>query len=229
MDQGYSSAREEYKYYIPLRFYPRLMEDLGMFKKMDDNAKVAGDGYHVTSIYFESIELKAYFDKIEGQANREKLRLRHYSTDRKGPLNVELKCKRGNKCIKKKVKVNQDEWDKILRGNYVGIELFRGINHMHPFVRVDYKRKAFFAKNDRNIRITVDYNVRCARFIKGLLRKSYIPAIPPGAIILEIKTPNYFPFWLTAIIKKYSLKKGAISKYTLAVQSLAVNSALSVK
>jgi SPX domain protein involved in polyphosphate accumulation len=221
--------REEYKYYIPRSVYSHLMNDLGMFTKMDDNVKAKDGKYHVTSIYFDSIGLKSYFDKIEGQSKREKLRLRHYPSDIKGPLNVELKCKRGNKCIKKKVRVNRDEWQKILQGKYVGIDLFKGINHIHPFIRIDYKRKALFAKNDRKIRITVDYNVKCRRFIKGTSSKSYISALKPGAIILEIKTPNYFPFWLTAIIKKYSLNRSAISKYTLAVQSVATNSCLCVK
>lgn len=103
------------------------------------------------------------------------------------------------------------------------------VNNLQPFIRIDYTRKAFLATNDQDVRITFDYNVKCCRFNGNLKTEPHIPVLPPDLGVLEIKTPNYFPFWLSFIIKKYSLKRTAISKYALGVQNLALNSSLIVE
>ena len=85
-----------------------------------------------------------------------------------------------------------------------------------------------FSKTDRNVRITLDRNIRCQRLVGKDHFNSSIHVGSPANVILEIKSPGYFPYWLAHIIKKYSLRRQAISKYALAVQDLAVNSSLSV-
>ncbi|MDD5043622.1 MAG: polyphosphate polymerase domain-containing protein [Patescibacteria group bacterium] len=232
--------REEYKYYVPLSAYPFLLQDLKKFVLRDKNAPKSGV-YQVASIYFENMALRSYFDKIEGQARKIKLRLRFYPLDAESQLNIEFKYKILDQCLKVKTRVDPALLPKILADKplppaqikndpvlWKFLE-FKKINNFWPFIRIDYKREAFFAQNDRDIRITFDYDVRCCRSGSQELCKPFIPALPPGTKILEIKTPGRFPFWLAYLIKKYSLRKTSISKYSLAVQNMALNSSLSVK
>lgn len=236
-----SPIREEYKYHVPITVYPHLVEDLKKFTKMDSYADNAGGFYQVASIYFENMEMKSYCDKIDGLAKRTKLRLRYYPLNLNSEFSVEFKYKILDRCLKRKANINHDLWIKILYDDFTDLQQFENepilldflkfkkAYHFWPFIKIDYKRKALSGKNDKNTRITFDYDVKCSRFLKDASCEPYIPALPSGTIILEIKTPNYFPFWLTSIIKKYSLKKSAISKYALSVQNLAINSSLSIK
>ena len=99
----------------------------------------------------------------------------------------------------------------------------------HFFVIINYKRMALFAKTDQAVRITIDSDVFCDRFQGDIDITPNISVLPMHKNILEIKTPGYFPDWLRYIIKKYGLKREAISKYALSVQSLAVNSSMAIK
>lgn len=239
MKQKNILAREEYKYYVPITIYPHLAEDLKKFTVKDGFAKSKEGFYKVSSIYFENMKMRSYFDKIDGQAKRIKLRSRYYPESRTGTHNMEFKYKIYDKSIKRKTSINQETLEQILSNKLSELNTnepflsdlvkFIKTNHFLPFIRIDYKRRALYGKNDKNIRITFDTEVKGSRYIKNCTSEPYIPALPGGSMILEIKTPNYFPFWLTTIIKKYSLKKSAISKYTLATQNLAINSSLYVK
>ena len=99
----------------------------------------------------------------------------------------------------------------------------------HLFIIVNYRRIALFSKIDQAVRITIDSDVFCDRFQGNIDVTPNISVFPMHKNILEIKTPGYFPDWLRYIIKKYGLKREAISKYALSVQSLAVNSSMAIK
>jgi SPX domain protein involved in polyphosphate accumulation len=232
------SPRNEYKYFVPITKYAHLLKDIKLFAVADDNATNKDGFYTVSSIYFENLQLRSYFDKLDGLARRYKLRLRFYSMENKDEINFELKCKIFNKCIKKKTKFKSQLLPMILEENcleeikdpilldFINVKKANGL---FPFIRIDYKRKPFFDKNDSNTRITFDYDVNCCRYEEDIDKLPWIPVVPHGNIILEIKTRECFPFWLPYLVKKYSLKKIPISKYLLAVQNVSLNSSLSIK
>ena len=236
-------ARIEYKYYLPLPIKSFFLVDLKKFTKADQYAIGKELSYKVVSIYFDNLDIKSYHDKLSGAAQRVKLRLRYYPTtsDSLSQVNIEVKYKILDNVVKKKTRISYQLFLNILQSNFSKFDfddsdpvissilrLIR-VNKFYPFVRIDYLRSAFYATNDQYVRITIDSNVVCNRFSGDMHLKPHIPVLPAGMEILEIKSPNYFPFWLSYIIKKYSLSRTAVSKYMLSVQNLAVNNTLFIK
>ena len=69
----------------------------------------------------------------------------------------------------------------------------------------------------KKLEFTFDRDIKCSRFRNNLNIKPHIPISSNGNVIMEIKTPSYYPYWLSKIVKKYSLKRIAFSKYSEAV------------
>jgi hypothetical protein len=77
------------------------------------------------------------------------------------------------------------------------------------------------------VRLTVDSEVRCGRFNGDLAASpTTLPVFPPLTTLLEVKTPGYFPFWLTGLVRRLDLTRCAISKYAASLQAVARNSSL---
>ena len=210
------------------------------FVELDKHVTKQNRFYPVYSLYFEDFGLSSYHDKLAGQINRLKMRLRFYDLDTSsGLIKTELKYKFSDLYLKRQSALDHNLFQKLINKKIFPLDTIKNpetkrflmiakYNNFRPFIRIDYERQALYAKNDKNVRITFDKNVKCSRVTTGNLKPFNIRVLPLGTIILEIKTPNYFPYWLTYIIKKYNLKRVAISKYTLAVQNLATNSSLCI-
>ena len=235
-------GRTEYKYYLPFHRRAHFLADLRKFTTPDQHATGRNLSYEVVSIYFDNLELKSYHEKLSGDPRKVKLRVRFYPPlDNTGSVNIELKYKMLDNTIKKRTKIAYESFLDTLQSDFAKLDfdgqdpvisslacLIRA-DTFYPFIRVDYRRSAFYARNDHNVRITIDSEVLCNRWLGGMNIMPHIPVLPAGVEVLEIKSPNYFPFWLTYIIQKYALSRAAISKYALSVQNLAVNSSLFVK
>lgn len=241
MNQTNPLARHEYKYYVPVSVYQHLIKDLNNFTTPDEYM-LGRKFYNVYSVYFDNFNLKSYCDKIDGQTNRFKIRLRFYEPDVKsGQINAEIKYKLADNSFREKIIIKHEVFKKLISGESLSVDdiitnpklkTFVAIQksaNFWPFIRINYERQALFSKVDRNIRLTFDREVSCCRVRGGNLNGSPIRVLPRGKMILEVKFPDYLPYWLVYILKKYSLSRSAISKYALAVQNLAVNSSLSVK
>ena len=66
--------RHEYKFVIPYEEMLALREKLNKLLDIDRNY----DGYMIRSLYFDSINDSDYYDKLNGEMNRKKIRLRIY-------------------------------------------------------------------------------------------------------------------------------------------------------
>jgi len=232
-------TRIEYKYFVPVQLKSQVLLDIQKFTALDPYSNNPLESYRVVSLYFEGRELKSYFDKIEGHAKKFKVRLRYYpdfgDTEK---ANLEIKYKLFDKCYKEKIAINVSYLLGLETNSFAGLgegqldptlENFLDLKKRHnlvPFIRVDYRRKALFSFSDKNLRITYDSEINCIRFKGQDSWNANIPVIPRELGVLEIKSPGYFPWWLSRIIKKYSLSRSAISKYGYGVQSLAMNSTL---
>lgn len=234
--------RSEFKYFIPLSIRPFLLDDLSKFTTYDDFSAKKNGSYDVASIYFENWAMQAYHEKIGGQQNRVKLRFRFYPPFNEGDLiNMELKIKDGMAGCKKRMKVCLKNFQEVCKFGIselitqaTEIEggqpfLLKRMASYRPFIRIDYRRTALVSYSDPNIRITLDQDIFCGRNNGDLENQPNIRFLPAETSILEIKSPFYFPFWLTTLIKKYSLSRSAISKYAFSTQKLAFNSTFSAR
>ena len=232
-----SEARIEYKYYLPTYLEHEFLAELKLFTRLDHYANRDRGGYDVASIYYDTMELCSYHEKIEGMAKRLKLRLRFYLPEVLNQFfNVELKHRVFDRIVKMKTIISGKEMEVLLKEDSPMVDpqhvnptiayLSRRViqEYYQPFVRIDYFRKPFYDIHDPDLRITIDSQIYCARFYGNLFLKPDIPVVNEGLHVLEIKSPNYCPFWLKTLIEKYKLDRISISKYLLSVQNLAVNS-----
>ncbi|MEU3120556.1 VTC domain-containing protein, partial [Streptomyces albidoflavus] len=85
--------RFELKYLVPVEQAAQIRDELA--ERMERDAHSPVGGYGVWSLYYDTPQLRFYWEKIEGLKFRRKLRIRHYGdldgvTDA-SPVCVEIK------------------------------------------------------------------------------------------------------------------------------------------
>ena len=175
--------------------------------------------YHqrsVRNIYFDTIDLLHYFDNVEGNSSRNKIRVRWYG-DLFGKIKeskLELKCKHGLLGHKIHydlkhflINKNKELSDQVFNLNELIKNNKKNNNnffHYFPIISNSYKRK-YFLSSDSNFRITLDWDQSFYKVSNGMLCNKMIDI---NNIILEIKynyenqkkidsISQFFPFRLS--------------------------------
>ncbi|HKJ26592.1 MAG TPA: polyphosphate polymerase domain-containing protein [Anaerolineales bacterium] len=227
----FTSRRFESKYKISRFQYHQVKNALMPYVQSDPFTKAApGHKYLVRSLYFDTPEYQAYYEKINGDCNRVKFRIRTYSDsiENNPRIRVELKVRKG--VIMEKygtfVTLSQyqefmEEWHWALENNPVLDEAERNVHlkHLQPKVLVEYFREGYQSRFMDDLRITFDDKVRSA-FSKTLFpqEKIYFRSHHPQTIILEIKHYKKQPYWLRNIVQQHGLKIVANSKYVQGIE-----------
>lgn len=229
------AGRFELKYYVDTRVQTAIGPV--MRARMLRGEFVEEDGtYHVLSQYYDAPGLRFYFDKLDGLESRVKVRLRTYGLcfGPHAPWFLELKRKQNAAISKVRIEVEPGTidpcdprtWDAI-RDPRIGAYLAaRDLMQLEPTAQVWYQREALASADDR-LRITWDTTIR-ALFPGEVMdrRMLYDPeraAIPDRLAIVEIKSAQTFPHWLTELIQRASLVPESISKYVHAINALGLS------
>jgi hypothetical protein len=233
--------RLEYKFRIPLNKLDELRDAVRPFVYIDEYAaKESNKQYTVKSIYYDSMRLDDYRDKLAGLKIRKKLRIRGYNDCNSDSVAfLEIKRKYENHISKNRAPVlysnlnlllDSADYEKYLlkKKNFLDAKndaskffyILKSKNYS-PVVLVSYDREAFYSKHDSTLRITFDKNLRSKPLaqISELYDDSLLKLAMPGSFILEIKFYNGFPVWLQKIIRRFELGRRAISKYTICVDN----------
>jgi SPX domain protein involved in polyphosphate accumulation len=194
--------------------------------------------YPVHSLYLDSPDLKTYWDTINGNKNRYKLRLRYYSTNPGAPIFFEIK-RRMNSCImKQRGGVKQEFVPTLLRGQFpemehlltqapkpfVAIQRFTELMtriHAAPKVHIAYLREAYVSENDE-VRVTMD------REICGEPHSSLAPTTKlenprrsfANTVVLELKFTNRFPDWFKEMVRVFHIMQCGAAKYVESIQAI---------
>ncbi len=99
--------RHELKFVLPTSFMPRLRDAFAPHVALDFFCRSrSGQNYTVRSIYFDSLELDFFFEKMDGFDVRKKLRVRTYDApgDHENAF-IEIKRKHGRYGFKDRLKV----------------------------------------------------------------------------------------------------------------------------
>jgi SPX domain protein involved in polyphosphate accumulation len=88
-----------------------------------------------------------------------------------------------------------------------------------PVVQVRYVREAYEGLLDNNIRITFDRELsyKVSERAEVSLNGEHWHHYPMTGVILEIKFTEFYPPWLSSIVKCLELHQQSISKYTRSV------------
>ena len=218
--------RHELKFFINQGQYQLLSRALDRVLDRDPNGDENNE-YHIRSLYFDTIYNTALYDKINGQQNRDKYRIRIYNlSDR--VIKLECKTKVGSLISKRSLSIPRDLCEQLMAGDPYGLETTRSglltdvyremtVNLLRPVVLVDYVREAYLHPAEE-VRITFDKQLRSGLRSTDLFNP-HVPTVPPfdnGEIILEVKYNQVMPPYIRDLLCTYcpNAQQSAISKYT---------------
>lgn len=225
------NARFELKYRVSYQDYLKIINALPVYMKKDKFTQEAeGKGYLVRSLYYDTDSYLSYHEKMAGDNERVKLRIRTYSAipDEEKPIRVELKMKKRNLVIKKSSFVSYDEYcDFIKTGHWSNeddLVLSEFENHLYsrlhkPKILIEYQREGYESKENNDLRITFDHKVKSAHSKELFPEHSFYREHNPNTIIMEIKFKENPPQWVKALVHTYGLRVVANSKFTQGIQA----------
>ncbi len=189
--------------------------------------------YDVHSLYLDSDELTLYWETINGNKNRYKLRLRYYDDHPDSPVFFEIKRRMNNCILKQRGGVRRDAVQWLLTGHTPEpqhllkphdakslVALQRFCTHMshlraYPKAHIFYKREAWMPPQDNAVRVTFDREVGCdPHFTLDAATAVVNPRYPMRPwVILEIKFTNRYPAWLQDLVRCCNLTITGAAKY----------------
>ncbi len=207
-------GRYEYKYQIDRETYLRIRPMLATIMERDPFSNQAGR-YLVDSIYFDTPDLEFLRQKIEGDYQHIKIRLRSYGDRHSGgPCFWEAKLK-------------WNHWQKKFRSPAASADLSQASIKdcpllpelttklsLEPQCSVTYWREAYVAPG---LRLNFDYDLTVARERQD----RPVPIISSEQLIFELKAnDNELPEWLQNVIAKEGLVQTSFSKYVYGLSRL---------
>ena len=229
------AGRFELKYLVDTRIQTALCRLMRARMLRDEFVEEDGT-YHVLSQYYDGPSLPFYFDKVDGLEGRVKVRLRTYGLafGPDAPWFLELKRKQNAAISKVRIEVepgsidpsDPETWSRVPDPRIGAYLAARDLMQLVPTAQVWYQREALASADDR-LRITWDTTIRALFPGEGMSRRMlYDPeraAIPDRYAIVEIKSAQTFPHWLTELIQRASLVPESISKYVHAINALGLS------
>ncbi|MBQ6868009.1 MAG: polyphosphate polymerase domain-containing protein [Clostridia bacterium] len=179
----------------------------------------------IYSLYFDTPDFRLIRQSLERPVYKEKMRLRSYGMpDDDTEVFLELKKKYKGRVYKRRIEFSYSQIkDFLLHGGKIpgDSQITREIEYfMHfygniaPRVLVCYDRSAYFAKEDSNIRITFDKQIRY-RFTDVLPDKgdSGELLLPKDMSVMEIKFYHSVPQYVSDALTSLGIFPHSFSKY----------------
>lgn len=219
--------RYEFKYIITSAQKERLLSRISQYISPDEYGKTT-----VRNLYFDTDNYRLIRRSIDKPAYKEKIRIRSYTkVEDNSIVFVELKKKYGSVVNKRRLPVTAKNAVKWLSGeaecendSQVAREIDYFINFykkLNPSMFISYDREAFFANENKNIRLTFDENILCRKSDLDLKVESYgVPILDPDEVIMEIKSFSAIPLWLVRVLSEEHMYKTSFSKYGTAYAKL---------
>lgn len=227
--------RNEIKYLLKYEDYVILSRRIASVLTMDKHTK-SPDGYRITSLYLDDLKDTSYYEKLSGDTNRKKYRLRAYNYD-PSFIALECKAKKLNKIEKTSVRIDKPTFDMINKSDFSCLsdkenELAKRVfilnrdKGLSPVVTVDYVREAYLHPLS-NTRITFDKELSCGITTNDFFSDNYKNGFvfDKNEVILEVKFDRYLPSFIRQLLS-IGYTPMAASKYMLCRDYLKRNSIL---
>lgn len=215
--------RHEYKHEISKLSQHILMNRLRNSLPHDEH--VIGNCYHISSLYFDTPSDEAFFDNEDGNAVREKFRIRYYNQNLDF-IRLEKKVKEYNAGYKLSTNITLLEAQKMMNRDFSFLKesidplkqefyVKQRMYGLKPRVIVSYDREAFAYKHG-NTRITLDYNMKATTRIHQFLKPEMVMHKDMDyPCVLEVKYDTYLADWLRNIIQISETTTMGHSKYVV--------------
>lgn len=219
-----SFKRHEVKYLITINQYINLMNYL--------SDKVEKDVFYkrkIYNIYYDTDNFELIRKSIEKPIYKEKLRIRSYDkATLDSSVYVELKKKYDHIVYKIREKIaykyilNNSFFEGAKTQIYKEIKYFNDFyDGLTPKMFLLYEREAYYFKDDKQIRITFDTNIKYRTENVNLLPSiSDIKLLTNNLVLMELKVPFSIPYDLAKYLSSEKIFKTPFSKYGTAYKQI---------
>lgn len=211
--------RYEKKYRLSLEQYQELISRIITRLQPDQYGK-----YSICNIYFDSRDYRMIRTSLEKPVYKEKIRLRGYGQPgQKDQVFLELKKKFDGVVYKRRIPMSLSEARKYL---YYGIrprqhsQVLDEIDYAvdfyqaRPAVYLSYDRIAFSGKEDPELRVTFDMNIRARDYSLELDKGAFgVPLLGKRELLMEVKIPGAMPLWMSQALAELAIYPVSYSKY----------------
>ena len=195
------------------------------------------DGYYkISSLYYDSSDLKCYWEKLDGESFRRKVRVRTYGAhpeeaflEIKQRLNLTVQKRRCRATLaevtERMAAICNGRLDSALDPVYDEVFVLARRYRLEPKMIISYQRAAFFDKYKADLRITLDRNIRCRHVGLDLAthRTRGRFAVPPTMVLLEVKFNEVIPAWLCTCLNRLDFQVQRLSKYCAGVEQCGMS------
>ena len=211
--------RYEKKYLISVDQYKKIMSVIADRLVPDAHGKGT-----ICSLYLDTPDFLLIRNSIEAISYKEKLRLRSYGAPgQEKNLYFEIKKKYNGVVYKRRVSMTPEMAASYIENGEMPFDsqVMREIDYlMHfyhspkPGVCMLCEREAFFDKENPDVRLTFDENLRY-RYgfptVENINDGTYLT--DKNEYVLEIKTPGAMPLWLARTLSECEIYPRSFSKY----------------
>lgn len=211
--------RCEKKYLLSETQYQALMRQLTEHMKTDRYSV-----HTIGNIYYDTDDFAIIRASIEKPLYKEKLRLRCYGVPKPDTtVFLELKKKFKGIVYKRRAEMTLAQGQRYLKtgekpagsGQILNeIDWFLKRYRPGPKVYIAYDRLALFGKEDPELRVTFDRNIRFRDDALDLAKGPWgTPLLESGQVLMEIKLCGAMPLWLANALSELKLFPVTYSKY----------------
>lgn len=220
-------SRYEKKFLIDEKTYRFITDRISNYMIADKYNKDK-EFYNIANIYYDTENDALIRASIEKPVYKEKLRLRSYGVpELSDKVFLEIKKKYKGLVNKRRTKLRLDEaYALTLDGvkpadaHYINkqvlseIEYFLKVYDLVPKVYLTYDRKAFFAADDSDFRVTFDTNIKSRREDVRLEAGNHGELLIGNDMwLMEVKSKDAVPLWFTKILSEAQVYPTSFSKY----------------
>lgn len=211
--------RYEKKYMLTREQYNQLLSRLITYFCPDSYGK-----HTICNIYFDTPDYLLIRRSLDKPIYKEKLRLRSYGpANEDGTVFLELKKKYDGVVYKRRIPMTFQEANHYI---YQGkkpeknSQILQEIDYAYQFYQVEprvylaYERMAFYGKENPNLRVTFDMNIRARQTELSLAKHTHgTRLIEEDEILMEVKIPQAMPVWLSQVFSELNIYPVSFSKY----------------
>ncbi|MTD38859.1 VTC domain-containing protein [Erwinia sp. CPCC 100877] len=220
--------RKEKKYALTNEQYQQLRKELAPFMQEDEY------GLHtIISIYFDTKQYDMIRHSVTKPVYKEKFRIRSYGVPQNdSDVFLEIKKKVQGVVYKRRIALPYQTAKSYLMHPH-SLKLTTAKNQqikqeidwlfarkkLEPKVMIAYDRRALFASEDSNFRVTFDFNIR---YRKESLHQELSDlgerVAPEIDVLMEVKALGAYPLWFSESLTKLAIYPTSFSKYAQTYQ-----------
>lgn len=215
----YSFMRTEEKYLLTRAQYEFLLPRISGLFTPDDYGRTT-----ICNIYYDTDDWGLIRASLQKPVYKEKLRLRSYGVPAEGDaVFAELKKKYKGVVYKRRMRLAAGQAGAFLEGSVppaadgqIAREIlwFQHFYHTTPKVFIGYDRTAYFGRENAELRVTFDEDLRYRQSDLDLRAGGGgTPLLHDDPVLMELKLPGTFPLPLCRLLGEAGAYPVSFSKY----------------